>query len=249
VSKDLQDETVALWVKTASCEWIEIGRAITNSDGRARVEIPADLIARSGGKVELRWVVPADLSSAPAHVTTVRTGQGAVVFDVDGTLTTSDSELFDEILTGADPEMYPGAPAVVAEHLRRGRLVIYLTGRPYLIRPETLAWLKRKGFPQGPVVMVDSLPDALPSESGVETFKLGVLNGLRDTTGVRWVAAYGNASTDVCAYARAGIDPARTFIIGDHAGSACNGYANTQALPDYLGHVVAEGARFFAQGW
>jgi len=52
-------------------------------------------------------------------------------------------------------------------------------------------------------------------------------------TGVVVAAAYGNALTDVCAYAEAGIPPARTFIIGPHAGAACDRSSVTQAVRTY----------------
>jgi phosphatidate phosphatase PAH1 len=236
-SKDLQDEQVVLWAQTSPCLWSELATALTDSDGRARAEVPAALIAEAGGAFEYRWVVTGDLSQAAGKVVSVAHGQAAVVFDIDGTLTTGDDELFQELLRGADPAMHPGSPEVVEAHLRRGDFVVYLTARPYLSRPETSAWLRRRGFPEAPLVTSESLSDMLPRENGAEKFKLGVLERLRDESGLSWVAAYGNATTDICAYARAGIDVTRTFIIGPHAGKACAGFAPSQALSSYPEHL------------
>jgi phosphatidate phosphatase PAH1 len=52
----------------------------------------------------------------------------------------------------------------------------------------------------------------------VQRFKGGWLNEMKERVQVSWVAAYGNASTDISAYADAGIPKERTFIIGPHAG-------------------------------
>ena len=45
--------------------------------------------------------------------------------------------------------------------------------------------------------------------------------------------AYGNATSDICAYAELRIDPAATYIIGQHAGAACDGYESIVAVTDY----------------
>jgi phosphatidate phosphatase PAH1 len=240
VSKDLQDEQVSLWVRDTGCVWSELATEITDSDGRARVELPWRELERIGSRqIAYQWVVTGDLSRASGTMNLVQAGQPAVVFDIDGTLTTSDGELFEELLTGADPEMHLGAPAVVAEHLRRGNAVVYLTARPYMVRPETVSWLRRKGFPEAPLITSERVSDLLPRRGGVEAYKLGALERLRDASGLHWVAAYGNATTDICAYARAGIDVSRTFIIGQYAGEACEGFGASQALTSYEEHLRA----------
>lgn len=49
--------------------------------------------------------------------------------------------------------------------------------------------------------------------------------------------AYGNATTDVCAYATAGVHPNATHIIGSNAGTACPGFEPTVAVDDYITHL------------
>ena len=41
------------------------------------------------------------------------------------------------------------------------------------------------------------------------------------------MAAYGNAKTDVCAFANAGIKPARTYILGEHGDSEVPAWSMT----------------------
>ncbi len=73
-------------------------------------------------------------------------------------------------------------------------------------------------------------------------FKAGVLEDLTARVGLRFVAAYGNAPTDICAYAEAGIDPAVTNIVGSHGGEACDDGEPTQAVSDYRDHLNDLGA-------
>jgi phosphatidate phosphatase PAH1 len=167
----------------------------------------------------------------------VPSGRKAVVFDIDATLTTSDTEVFEEILAGAVPEMRAAADQVVERYADKGYFVVYLTGRPYFLDPASRSWLADLGFPRGPIRTTDSVSEALPTEGGVGAHKQAYLEELTDGPGVDLRYAYGNASTDVCAFARAGIAPERTYIIGDHGGEACEGYGPSQALTDYPSHL------------
>jgi hypothetical protein len=54
---------------------------------------------------------------------------------------------------------------------------------------------------------------------------------------LRMVAAYGNATTDICAYAEAGISAAVTYIAGKHAGEACGDGEPTQPIANYRDHA------------
>ena len=65
-------------------------------------------------------------------------------------------------------------------------------------------------------------------KSALEDFK---------SAGLDLAIAYGNATTDICAYAAAGIDPKRTFILGPYARQGCDGSGSTVALPGYADHA------------
>jgi len=217
VSKDLQDEEVSLWIRRPETTWTRVGSALTDSDGWAAIAIPPETLQVSIGGVgrgELLFVVEGDHSRTSSELWLFERGTPAVVFDIDGTLTTGDAELIKETLLGADIVMRAHADVVTKRWASAGILPIYLTGRPYLFSPATRAWLARHGFPAGPLITADHITSALPSESRVGAFKSDWLGHLSQQLGVKLVAAYGNSDTDVCAFARAGIPGDWTFVLG-----------------------------------
>jgi phosphatidate phosphatase PAH1 len=236
-SKDVEDETVELWQQLAPCRWRSLGRQITDDDGRARFTVDAERFVGAGPH-NIRVYLLGDRSYAEAKVWVVPATRPAVLFDIDGTLTTDDGELFDELL-GGRAEMRPGADVVARRWADLGYLPVYITGRPYPLRASTFAWLTKHRFPLGPVFTVDSITDFLPGEEHVGAFKLSTLGALVQS-GLRFHRAYGNASTDVCAYARAGIAPQHTYILGGPR-PGCDSFAAPLALPSYLDHLSAIG--------
>jgi phosphatidate phosphatase PAH1 len=82
-----------------------------------------------------------------------------------------------------------------------------------------------------------SLGEELPTNGGVGTYKRDTLRAWEHDPGLVFVAAYGNATTDIFAYAQAGIAPSATYIVGAHGGEAADGYAPTQAVADYPSHL------------
>jgi len=233
-SKDAEDETVALWREEAPCRWREVARAITDGDGRTRFELPAGSLTGPGPH-PFRMFLLGDLTSADASVWVVPAGTRAVLFDVDGTLTTDDGELFEDLLGGGAPDMQEGAHEVARRWAELGYLPIFITGRPYFLRSSTARWLVERKFPAGPLYTVDSVVDFAPTEGKVGAFKEAAIRALRDA-GVDIAWAYGNASTDVCAYRRAGIAPDHTYIVGTEP-RVCDDGAPTRPLPSYVLHL------------
>lgn len=234
-SKDLEDEEVSLWLRTGTA-WKRIGSARTNDDGRARFQVPGSLLRRPGAHPFV-LVVHGDDSRARGTIWAVARGKRAVIFDIDGTLTPGDREIVDYAVTGDSVAMRPDADALARHWARRGGMPIYLTGRPYLFNAATRQWLERHGFPPGPVITVDSVRQSLPSKGGAGSFKRSWLESTIGSTGLEVVAAYGNAKTDICAFARAGIAPTRTFIIGSNGGHRCKGFAKPNAVSDWSSHL------------
>jgi phosphatidate phosphatase PAH1 len=149
------------------------------------------------------------------------------VTDVDGTLTTGDEELlvdlfadlFGPLWTGDHvPEAWPGAALLTRALVARGQVLVYLTGRPYWLTGKTRGWLADGGFAEGPLHVADSNEEALPTAGGVGAFKQAFLAGLA-ARGYLLDEAYGNATTDVQAYAGAGLPTSATFVIGPNGGS------------------------------
>lgn len=232
-SKDLEDEEVVLLLAPmGGCGTREVARKITDDDGRVTFTLPA---APAG--VHRFWLgVPGDGSFAAGAIYVVAAGRKAVLFDIDGTLTTSDGELIEDVVGGGPPQMWADANKVAHHWAARGYQVIYVTGRPYALRGSTLAWLASRGFPTGPVITTEFWSQAKPGASGVGEFKTRALTRVLQS-GLEIVLAYGNADTDICAYAAVGIDPGRSFIVGP-PGRSCPGYPEVSALSSYTEHLA-----------
>lgn len=231
VWNDLEDEDVAVYVDDCT-RWRSIATVRTDEDGRAVVRLPADLAI---GAHEVRFVVLGDGTQARATAWLLPTGTHVVVSDIDGTLTTSDGELYQQILDGDHvPAAYDGAVELTETHADLGHVVVYLTGRPYWLLDNTRAWLAGQGFAAGPLHVADSNTEILPLDSSVGAYKHAWLDQLA-ASGFVIDLAYGNATTDIHAYAAAGIPPASTWIIGPHAGEE-----GTHAVRDSWWDRVAE---------
>lgn len=231
--KDLEDEDVTLLVGEGDCgPWETVETRRTDDDGRVTFERPAHPSAMTR---PFHLVVPGDGSTLSGRVYAVAPGTAAVLFDIDGTLTTGDSELMEDLLGDDAPKMRAGAPAVAQRWADLGYLVVYITGRPYPLRASTLRWLTDRGFPAGPVFTVDHTSQAIPTRSHVGEFKRGKILALMGE-GLQFEAAYGNAATDVCGYAEAGIKPSRTFIT-EVSQPACPGHDPPNPLPSYVDHL------------
>lgn len=155
-----------------------------------------------------RWLLPCLLWAVLVAAGCSRsdeTGPGAdaqvecVVFDIDGTLTPKVSA----IRTARD-----GAATAVQTFADAGYQVIYLSARIRLLQGGVPDWLEENGFPAGRLRLTESREER-KDHTG---FKASVLDAYH-TDGCRFVAAYGDSSTDFEAYASAGISPQRIFAM------------------------------------
>ena len=222
VGKDLEDEPVSVWLDDCS-KLARIGSGETDDDGRAAIEITAP---PHPGEYTLHFVVTGDGSSTRASLWVLAPGTPVVVFDIDGTLTQSDAEVNKDVLDEHFDRMYDGdyAPVTYVDGrelaqtwVDKGVLPIYVSGRPYWLSQYSRDWLASEEFPRGMVRTTDRHRDVVPKIEGVGKFKAATLRRLL-ALGVDVQAAYGNALTDIWAYADVGIPRDRTFIIGPHAG-------------------------------
>lgn len=217
-SKDLEDERVGVWIDDCT-GWRALGDATTDDDGRIAVALPTGLLA-APGIYEARFEVLGDQSTTTATVYLLPAGTHLAITDLDGTLTTSDTELFHELLDGSYvPAAYPAAAELTAAHAATGQVVVYLTGRPYFLSEMTRGWLAAGGYARGPLRLTDALADSMPTEGSVGDFKRGVVADLV-AKGYAIDVAYGNATTDLYAYEGGGVPADRIWIIGPHAGEA-----------------------------
>jgi len=238
VDKDLSDEPVDVYVHDGPpcARWRLLGSAVTSHDdddvpgewgwvddgGRVWFEIPKGSELPEG-RHELRLRVRGDGSTAALSLWVVPPGTGAVVFDIDGTLTTDDYEFVQQVIQRLKestyiPKAWPGAKDIVKAWADRGWLPVYVTGRPDVVHDVTREWLRDEGFPPGPLRLTDALREALPTAAGVGAYKTRVLKGFVADARLEIAAAYGNAATDILAYAAAGFPKAATWIVGPNAG-------------------------------
>lgn len=230
VSKDLEDEDVEVFIDDCT-GWQDLGAATTSADGRISVTVP-DL---APGVYEVKFQVLGDQSMTTAYVWRLPAGTRVVLTDIDGTMTSSDSQLFMQMLDGSHvPVAYPGAVALTHAHADQGYVVVYLTGRPYWLTARTRAWLADLGFAPGPLHVTDSNEEAAPGEAGVGDFKKAWISALI-AAGYPIDFAYGNATTDIYAYLGAGLAADLVWIIG-----ANGGMQGTHAVIDSWEARVAE---------
>lgn len=170
--------------------------------------------------------------------------QPAIVTDIDETLTTSDAEFFMQLSDPTyDPMEREGGAAMINAYADLGYRIMYLTARSEDLdvtdsdetsHEITVRWLEEHGYPLDPDTTLVVLSDTLVVGDATTAYKAAALMD-QQAMGWRFDYAYGNATTDIDAYAEAGIDVAATFIIGEHAGEG-----GTVAIEgeDWLDHTA-----------
>ncbi|MEO7732602.1 MAG: hypothetical protein ABIY55_16660 [Kofleriaceae bacterium] len=225
-SKPIVGEKVSLWNYDATNKvWHDLGMASTGLDGD--YEVPAPGLAVANGQPVYAVLEP-DGSCTEHRNWLLPAGSKVVVFDIDGTLTLSDGELLMELSDETYvPKMMGAADRLVQAWAAKGYTIVYLTARTHALRAESRGWLTDLGFPDGPLI----------TENGAkaDVYKTLWLNRMIQTFGWSVVAAYGNADTDITAYANAGIPKDQTFIVGPLAGMS-----GTQAIAnmDFTDHIA-----------
>ena len=233
ISKDLEDELIRVSIDDCT-GWQELGSVATDTDGRIAMAVPAGMLP-GPGVYEARFQVLGDHSTTYSFVWVLPRGTHIALTDIDGTMTQSDAELFQQMLDGSHvPVAYPGAVDLTLAHAERGHVVVFLTGRPYWLSNHTRDWLSDLAFAPGVFHGTDSNGEAVPSEGGVGAFKRAYLQSLL-ADGYVIDVAYGNAATDVYAYLMAPISADGVWIIGSHGGEQ-----GTHAVVDTWVPRVAE---------
>ncbi|MCA9568436.1 MAG: hypothetical protein KC656_11360 [Myxococcales bacterium] len=232
---DLEDEAVEIWID--SCSGPEhVATAWTDDSGRVAVELPADTVD-AYGELGVFFRVVGDGTVARSTLRRFPVGTHLAVFDIDGTLTTSDSELFYDLFSELGdgsyvPEARAGALETVEARMAQGYEVVYLTGRPYWLDGISRGWLDQLGFPASTLHLAHRTSEILPFDSSVGDYKAAWLDRLA-ADGFSVDVAYGNATTDIYGYRMAGVPLETTHIVGVHGGEG-----GTVALgDDYVRHL------------
>ncbi|MBI5609252.1 MAG: hypothetical protein HY902_10280 [Deltaproteobacteria bacterium] len=215
LDSDLGDETVELWVQTCP-GWVKWGAQATDSNGIVYFDVPASLPA---GDYRVKMVLLGDQTVADGVIAAWPAGVQAVVTDIDGTLTTSDWELFQDVIFGASAAMYPDANTAMQQFGKKDYRLVYVTGRPQMVNRYSRIWLADHDFPLGPLFLTEDVAQTLPTATGVQKFKADLLNDLKSAVKINWIASFGNATTDIGAYYAAGLPKDKVFIIGPNAGA------------------------------
>ena len=133
-------------------------------------------------------------------------GLVSVVFDIDGTLTQANLDIY---------SVRPHAAEIVWAYVNRGYSVIYLTGRMKALEPvlfHTDRYLAENGFPDCPLYESDLLPLITPHDVMVD-YKVGVLQSLQATEDRTFFYGFGDSSSDFEAYADVGVPANNVFAM------------------------------------
>lgn len=151
----------------------------------------------------------------------------AIVTDIDETLTISDAEFLMQLGDSTyDPVEREGGAEMITAYVDLGYRIMYLTARAESLsatdsgetsRELTERWLMEHGYPLAEDTTEVVLSEVLVLGESARTYKAEAIAALQ-ADGWRFDYAYGNATSDIDAYADAGISLDVTFIIGEHAG-------------------------------
>ncbi|MBK9031080.1 MAG: hypothetical protein IPL61_07050 [Myxococcales bacterium] len=231
LAANLADEPVEVVIDDCA-GWQALGTHTTAADGTVDVPVTLPL---GPGQYEARFTVLGDASTTVGYLWILPAATHLVATDIDGTLTTSDTELFVQILFGSYvPAAYPDATALTTAHAAKHHVMVYVTGRPAYLTAKSREWLTDLGFAPGPLRLAPTATDTLPFDANVGTYKRDYLAGLA-SKGYLLDLAYGNATTDIFAYTGAGLPGERQWIIGTNGGTS-----GTHAVTDSWTARVAE---------
>lgn len=213
--KDLEGEYVHAYLYgTGMSGWSYLGRHTTDSDGKINVALGT----RPVGEYRLRFVVEGDLSQVDGYLSVVDPSRPAVLFDIDGTLTINDFEAYADYVGLKTAQAYYYAPQTVQAYRDKGYQLVFLTARPYWVTKDARQWFDYQGLPQWHYRSNPYGDGPIPPDT--QAHKTAYVKYLREQVGLNIVRAYGNASTDIAAYADGGIPKAETWIIGEYAGTS-----------------------------
>ncbi|HRH90951.1 MAG TPA: HAD family acid phosphatase [Agitococcus sp.] len=225
--KDLEQEYVqAYLIGTNINQWKALGRYQTDDEGKVQVNLGTLPI----GEYRIRFVVEGDLTSTDGFVSVVEAGRKAVLFDIDGTLTKSDFEAYADYVGIKTAKPYPYAIEMINAYKNKGYQIIFLTARPYWVAKNAREWATKMGIPAWHYRSNPYGDGPIPPNT--QEHKTNYVKYLKNTVGLNIIRAYGNATTDIAAYADGGLPKAETYIIGTNAGKE-----NTQPIyNDYTYH-------------
>jgi len=247
---DIKGEFVDIYLlRDCADTWEFLGTATTTEDGehptvegvedtggRIYYQIPPEK-ALGLGWHRVHLVVKGDLSSTDVYINVVEKGAPIIVSDIDGTLTTYETEEFVALASGSLPAMQKDASNLFNIYAKKGYNIFYMTARPEWLGARTHAFFEQYGFPRGIVHTTLTKSGALGNEAATyKTNELSMIAG----KGLVPSYAFGNTDSDAAAYFNAKVQPDdhRIFIQFDdtvHNGRRIEQYTEllgeAEALP------------------
>ncbi|HEY4056837.1 MAG TPA: hypothetical protein VGM39_09515 [Kofleriaceae bacterium] len=223
----LSGENVSLWTYDGAM-WNQLARGMTDENGA--YDLDATDYAADDNTV-VYSMLEADGSCGTHYNYRIPRGSKVIVTDIDGTLTTDDAQIIMQVGDETyDPAMVVAANTMLQAWSAKGYPIVYLTARAHLYDAETREWLDAHDFPKGPVITSNGTTDA------ADAYKTIWMHRVIDTFGWTPYAVYGNADTDITAYANVTIPLDKTFIVGPLGGTR-----GTVAIPnlDFTQHISA----------
>lgn len=164
---------------------------------------------RPVGLLPLLAVMVAGCATLPPQpvANPTRVSQPMVVVDIDGTLTPA---------VMAVDEVRPAAAEVLTAYVAKGYGLIYLTARNPMAQAGLPDWLRRMGFPPGPLHVAQTSAE----RDQVARFKAGWLQSYVQR-GWQPAWAYGDSSSDFEAYAMAGFTRDQVFALRRRGDADC----------------------------
>jgi hypothetical protein len=229
ISTGLAGEFVSLWTyDPASSSWMMLDRMMTDANGE--YDFPSTSYTAANGQ-PVYALLEANGTCAEHFNYEAAAGTKVVVVDIDGTLTLSDNEFLMQVSDDTYVPVQMGAAAAMTQAWATKKYqVIYLTARPHVFISESRTWLETQGFPQGPIITEND------GDTNAQPYKTLWLQRMTAAFGWDVYAAYGNALTDIGAYAAVNIPLSNTFIVGPEAGSG--GTTPIENL-DFTDHITS----------
>jgi phosphatidate phosphatase PAH1 len=225
---DLVHEKVEVWIERQCGSWDKVGtvwtsdddelpdtNGISDSGGRVFFHVPAEKAVGIGNH-RVKMLVKGDHSEANFTLRVWPKGESVVVTDIDGKMTTQETDGVWTWLDANAPGVQVGAAEMMQAYAAKGFHIVYLTARPEHLTTKTRQWFDANGFPDGTF----HLSESKLGETGTAAhdYKLAFLEWL-SLRGAVVESALGNKDTDLGADLDAGLSPGKiTLIEGEFSG-------------------------------
>jgi hypothetical protein len=244
----IEGEEVDVWLnRDCGSSWELLGTAVTTAPGdhptvegvdddggRIYFQIPES--QKLGiGRHRLRLVVAADGTGADQIIEVMPAGTQYFIADVDGTLTTSETEEYASYALGTVSQVNPDADKALALLAQHGYRPFYLTARPEFLVERTREFIAQRGLPFGVVhTTLLALGATGPAAVTFKQAELDVIHG----RGFSTPYAFGNTNTDAEAYFLCGVQPDDHRIFFQYTDGA-HGGRRIEAYGELLGDFSA----------